>query len=166
MKIRKIHNVAAVAVAACMLVASGASFAQSVPANGTPNANPPNLVPPLKNPVPPVPDQPTTPSVTPVPPLGTQGLTPATPTTQPVPPTLAPASPATQQPTGRNGIPSKSDNAATAFRTLDPANRGYVTHADTDRIPGFTGFDNADIDRDGHLTAEEFAAAWKFYSGQ
>jgi Ca2+-binding EF-hand superfamily protein len=57
-------------------------------------------------------------------------------------------------------------NSITAFRTLDSANRGFVTRAETDRIPGFTGFDNSDIDRDGHLTAEEFATAWKFYSGQ
>jgi hypothetical protein len=169
MKIRKIHNVAGAALAACVLAASGTSFAQSVPATGgTPSASPPNLVPPMKNPVPPMPDPPQMTNTTPVPPMGTQGLTPAVPGTQqsPATPNLTPAAPATRQPTGRNGIPSKTDNAITAFRSLDSANRGFVTRAETDRIPGFTGFDNADADRDGHLTAEEFAAAWKFYSGQ
>ena len=168
MKIRKIHNLAGAALAACVLAASGASFAQSVPATGgTPSASPPTLVPPMKNPVPPMPDPPPTATVTPVPPMGTQGLTPAVPATQtPVAPNLAPAAPANQLTTGRSGIPSKSDNAITAFRSLDSANRGFVTRAETDRIPGFTGFDSADTDRDGHLTAEEFATAWKSYSGQ
>jgi hypothetical protein len=178
MKIRKIHKVAGAALTACVLAASGASFAQSVPATGgTPSASPPNLVPPMKNPVPPMPDPPQTTNTTPVPPMGTttpvppmgaQGMTPTVPATQQSPgaPNLTPAAPATRQPTGRNGIPSKTDNAITAFRSLDSANRGFVTRADTDRIPGFTGFDSADVDRDGHLTAEEFASAWKFYSGQ
>jgi len=49
---------------------------------------------------------------------------------------------------------------------LDPTNRGYVTRAETDRIPGFTGFDNADTNRDGHLSADEFSAAWKSYGAQ
>jgi Ca2+-binding EF-hand superfamily protein len=63
-------------------------------------------------------------------------------------------------------VPSRSDNAATAFRSLDSMNRGFVTKADTDRIPGFLGFDNADTNRDGQLNAEEFGNAWKFFSGQ
>jgi hypothetical protein len=59
---------------------------------------------------------------------------------------------------------SRSDGASTAFRALDPMNRGYVTRADTDQISGFTGFDNADTDRDGRLTPEEFQNAWKFFA--
>ena len=59
---------------------------------------------------------------------------------------------------------SRSDDAATAFRALDPMNRGYVTRADTDKISGFMGFDNADIDRDGRLTLDEFYNAWKFFA--
>ena len=43
-------------------------------------------------------------------------------------------------------------------------NRGFVTRADTDRIDGFTGFDNADTDRDGRLTPEEFQNAWKRFA--
>ena len=64
------------------------------------------------------------------------------------------------------GIPSKSDSAATAFKTLDPTNRGYITKAEADKIPGFMGFDNADTNRDGQLSYDEFTTAWKTYSGQ
>ena len=49
---------------------------------------------------------------------------------------------------------------------LDSSNRGFVTRADTDRVPGFMGFDNADTNRDGQLSPEEFSNAWKFFSGQ
>ncbi len=67
-----------------------------------------------------------------------------------------------QQPIA-TGTPARGDNPLSAFRSLDPMNRGYVTRADTDKLPGFTGFDNADTNRDGQLTPEEFAAAWKNY---
>lgn len=63
-------------------------------------------------------------------------------------------------------LPSRTDTSATAFRQLDRGGVGYVTRADTDRIPGFVGFDNADTNRDGQLTAEEFNNAWRFYSGR
>jgi hypothetical protein len=63
-------------------------------------------------------------------------------------------------------LPSRSDTATGAFRMLDRSGVGYVTRADTDRIPGFVGFDNADSNRDGQLTPEEFNNAWRFYSGQ
>jgi predicted lipid-binding transport protein (Tim44 family) len=62
------------------------------------------------------------------------------------------------------GTPSRTDNPLTAFRALDPMNRGFVTRADTDKLSGFTGFDNADTNRDGQLSAEEFATAWKNYA--
>ena len=91
-------------------------------------------------------------NVAPVPPMGTPGVSPVAPGNQPL--------------TGQNRIPSRSDTAGNAFRTLDTANRGYVTKSDTDRILGFTGFENADVNRDGHLTVEEFANAWKSFNGQ
>ena len=59
---------------------------------------------------------------------------------------------------------SRRDDAATAFHALDPLNRGYVTRADTDKISGFMGFDNADADRDGRLTPEEFYNAWRYFA--
>jgi hypothetical protein len=87
----------------------------------------------------------------PLPPANASGLAP--------PQAPAPAS-------GRGGLPTRSDSAATAFRALDSSQRGYVTRADTDRVAGFVGFDNADRNRDGQLSPEEFHDAWKFYAGQ
>ena len=49
---------------------------------------------------------------------------------------------------------------------LDGSNLGFVTRAETDRVPGFVGFDNADSNRDGRLTPQEFSNTWRFYSGQ
>ena len=63
-------------------------------------------------------------------------------------------------------MPTRSSTAAEAFAMLDRGQVGYVTRADTDRIPGFTGFDNADVNRDGQLSKEEFVNAWRNYSGQ
>lgn len=63
-------------------------------------------------------------------------------------------------------IPTRSATAAQAFGSLDSAQLGYVTRAQTDRIPGFVGFDNADTNRDGQLSKEELANAWRYYSGQ
>ena len=63
-------------------------------------------------------------------------------------------------------VPTRSSTAAEAFTMLDRGQLGYVTRADTDRIPGFMGFDNADTNRDGQLSKEEFVNAWRNYSGQ
>jgi hypothetical protein len=81
-------------------------------------------------------------------------------------PTPAPASPMTAAP---GPVPdartlSRSDDPSRAFHALDPLNRGFVTRADTDKIPGFMGFDNADTDRDGRLTPDEFQNAWRFFA--
>jgi Ca2+-binding EF-hand superfamily protein len=84
--------------------------------------------------------------------MGAQGLTP--------PQNVATPSAAA------NRLPSRTDSPTNAFRMLDAANRGYVTRADVDQIPGFVGFDSADANRDGILTPEEFATAWKLYSSQ
>ena len=71
---------------------------------------------------------------------------------------------ATTAPPG--SVPTRSSSSAEAFGMLDRGQVGYVTRADTDRIAGFVGFDNADTNRDGQLTKEEFANAWRYYSGQ
>lgn len=63
-------------------------------------------------------------------------------------------------------VPTRTASPAEAFTMLDRGQVGFVTRADTDRIPGFVGFDNADTNRDGQLTKEEFANAWRYYSGQ
>ncbi len=73
----------------------------------------------------------------------------------------SPSIPPTTGATSR--MPTRSDNATTAFQALDPSKRGYVTRAETDRLDGFTGFDNADTNRDGQLSSEEFAKAWSTY---
>lgn len=65
-----------------------------------------------------------------------------------------------------DAIPSRTTSAAQAFGMLDRSRLGYVTRADTDRVTGFVGFDNADSNRDGQLTPAEFATAWRFYSGR
>jgi hypothetical protein len=63
-------------------------------------------------------------------------------------------------------VPTRSSTAAEAFSMLDRGGVGYITRADTDRIPGFMGFDNADTNRDGQLSKEEFSNMWRAYSGQ
>lgn len=125
------------------------------PGTGT-GAVPANPAPGMPNTVAPA----TSPSsvAAPVPPIGSQVTPSATatlPGNQPLNPQMA-----------NTRLPTRSDSATSAFQTLDPTNRGYVTRAETDRISGFTGFDNADTNRDGHLSADEFSAAWKSYSGQ
>jgi len=179
MKPKTLISSALSAAIASTLLFGAAAYGQSVPAGagtGRPGATPgalgtvpgaPGTVPgtvPAPNRAPGTPDLVTpTPSIppsvaAPVPPVGSQVTPPTTatlPGNQPLNPTLSNAR-----------LPTRSDSATSAFQSLDPTNRGYVTRAETDRIPGFTGFDSADTNRDGHLSAEEFSAAWKFYSGQ
>jgi hypothetical protein len=95
----------------------------------------------------PLPGQSTLPSQ--LPPLNANGLG------QPATTAIAPGS-----------VPTRSSTPSEAFTMLDRGQVGYVTRADTDRIPGFVGFDNADTNRDGQLTKEEFANAWRYYTGQ
>ena len=165
------HPIAATVLAGSLLLAASAAIGQGTaparpaPAPAAPTAAPgtvpatPNAVPGMTNPVPAMPANPPGSIANPVPPMNPQPSTAA--------PTLQSSQPLNPQ-AGTAGMrtPSRSDSAATAFHSLDPANRGYVTKAETDQIPGFTGFDNADVNRDGHLSPEEFATAWKFYGGQ
>ena len=95
----------------------------------------------------PLPGQSTLPSQ--LPPLNANGLG------QPATTAIAPGT-----------MPTRSSTSSEAFTMLDRGQVGYVTRSDTDRIPGFVGFDNADTNRDGQLTKEEFANAWRYYTGQ
>jgi len=150
------------ALLAALLMAAGAS-AQSVPATGAAAAKGPALAAPANSAqTQPNPGTSTPPPSVPLPGQSTLG------NSLPPPATLPPITPAAGLANAPlpGTVPSRSDNAATAFRSLDSMNRGFVTKADTDRIPGFLGFDNADTNRDGQLNAEEFGNAWKFFSGQ
>lgn len=142
------------------LLAAATAFAQQAPSVSSTGSNAgktPALVAPATGNAP----ASGTPAATPAPalPAPTGNLQPPTST-----PGLAP--PQIPQPAAANGVLTRADTAQTAFRSLDPGNRGFVTRAETDRIPGFVGFDNADTNRDGQLSAEEFGNAWKFYSGR
>jgi hypothetical protein len=175
MKPHALISSAVSAAIASTLFFSAATYGQSAP-GGTPATGPtgtgpaavgtvptaprtvPNPAPGTTNTVAPMPTIPPGAVAAPVPPIGSQVTPPATatlPGNQPLNPGLA-----------NTRMPTRSDSATSAFQSLDPTNRGYVTRAETDRIPGFTGFDNADTNRDGHLSPDEFSAAWKFYSGQ
>lgn len=123
--------------------------ALAAPAPAAPSAPP---VTPTPSAATPLPGQSTLPSQ--LPPLNANGMNGAA--VPGVGPSVAPA----------GALPSRSATAAQAFGMLDRGQVGYVTRADTDRIPGFVGFDNADSNRDGQLSPAEFNAAWRFYSGQ
>jgi hypothetical protein len=150
-----------------LLVAAGVASAQGVPATGAggaarsgPALVAPGTATPQTNPTPanqtpqataPLPGQSSMPQT--LPPLNAGGIGSSN----------AAASGAAAPP---GTLPTRSDTPLNAFRMLDTSNLGFVTRAETDRVPGFVGFDNADTNRDGRLTSEEFANAWKFYSGQ
>ena len=72
----------------------------------------------------------------------------------------------TNAPPMAGGTPTRMTSSTEAFGMLDRSRQGFVTRADTNRVPGFMGFDYADVNRDGQLSPEEFANAWSFYSGQ
>lgn len=57
-------------------------------------------------------------------------------------------------------VPSRTDNAASAFDKLDAAHRGYVTRAEVELLPESIKFDLADRNNDGRLDADEFQQAW------
>jgi hypothetical protein len=149
------------AVIAAWMVTCGGVLAQVTPApSPAVPATPPTMtpaLPPLAPSVPPATTQPTQPLSNPAsqPAYGGQGYA-------PVP--TAPMITGAGQPVPDARMLSRSDSAATAFRALDPMNRGYVTRADTDKISGFMGFDSADTDRDGRLTPDEFYNAWKYFA--
>jgi hypothetical protein len=81
--------------------------------------------------------------------------TPSSPMTSPMtPPSAAPST--TPSPTAR--MPAKTDTPDAAWRTLDSSNRGYLQSSD---LAG-TGisFEQADTNKDGRISKEEFEKAW------
>jgi EF hand len=73
------------------------------------------------------------------------------------------SNPATQMPAV---IPSKSENAMSAFEKLDSAHLGYVAKEQVAKLDGFDkAFAEADKNKDGKLSQDEFRAAWAIYTG-
>ena len=63
--------------------------------------------------------------------------------------------------------PNKSETASSAFEKLDSAHAGYVTKEQVAKLDGFDkAFMQADKDKDGKLTLDEFKAAWAIYTGK
>jgi Ca2+-binding EF-hand superfamily protein len=56
-------------------------------------------------------------------------------------------------------MPSRSEPADSAYRALDAGNRGYLSKTDVQGLEGFS-FDQADANKDGRISKEEFARAW------
>ena len=164
----RMRSLATAMISALALAATSATMAQMAPSPAAPAQGGGTTIAPGG--VKPAPSAPGTTGSTvpaPSPKMTQQGLTAAPDAGGSQQPAMT--QPATTPPanaTTGTGIPSRSDTANNAFRTLDPTNRGYVTRADMDRVPGFVGFDNADANRDGQLSPEEFSKAWKTYSGQ
>jgi hypothetical protein len=64
-----------------------------------------------------------------------------------------------------SGVPSMTDSADTAFKTLDRAAKGFVTYDDVAVLPDFaTAFANADSSHLGRLNLVAFTQAWTAYA--
>ena len=64
-------------------------------------------------------------------------------------------------------LPSRAETAPSAFDKLATSGSTFVTKEETDRLDGFgRAFSEADRDRDGKLTKEEFNLAWAIYTGR
>lgn len=102
---------------------------------------------------------PTSPSAQPP---ATGATTPTTP-----PPAQPPATGATTPPSTSSMTPSKSEMSSSAFTKLDAGKHGYVTKAEVAQLQGFdSAFQQADTNKDGKLSKDEFDRAWAIYSGQ
>jgi len=64
-------------------------------------------------------------------------------------------------------VPSKAETAASAFDKLASSGSTFVTREQVDRLDGFDrAFSDADRDKDGRLSKDEFNAAWAIYTGR
>jgi Ca2+-binding EF-hand superfamily protein len=63
--------------------------------------------------------------------------------------------------------PSKSETAPSAFEKLDASHSGFVTKEQAAKLDGFDkAFTQADKNKDGKLSQDEFNAAWAIYTGK
>jgi hypothetical protein len=73
------------------------------------------------------------------------------------------SSPATNMP---SVIPNKAETASSAFEKLDASRLGYVTKDEVAKLDGFDkAFTQADKNKDGKLSQDEFKVAWAIYTG-
>ena len=62
--------------------------------------------------------------------------------------------------------PNKSETAPSAFQKLDTAHAGFVTKEQAAKLDGFDkAFTQADKNKDGKLSMDEFKIAWGIYTG-
>lgn len=65
-----------------------------------------------------------------------------------------------------NVVPSRVENADSAFAKLDIGKKGYLTIEDTKVLSGFDKpFKSNDKNGDGKLSPEEFMPSWEAYTG-
>jgi hypothetical protein len=65
-----------------------------------------------------------------------------------------------------NVVPSKVENADSAFAKLDIGKKGFLTLEDTKVLSGFDKpFKSNDKNSDGKLSPEEFMPSWEAYTG-
>jgi Ca2+-binding EF-hand superfamily protein len=66
-----------------------------------------------------------------------------------------------------SAVPNKAETAVSAFDKLATKGATSVTKQEADKLVGFDrAFSEADRDKDGKLTKEEFNAAWAIYTGR
>ena len=66
-----------------------------------------------------------------------------------------------------SAVPSRAETAASAFEKLAQSGSTFVTRNESDKIDGFDrAFTEADRDRDGKLSKDEFTTAWAIYTGR
>jgi hypothetical protein len=64
-------------------------------------------------------------------------------------------------------IPSRAETAVSAFDKLATSGSTFVTKEEAGRVEGFDrAFSEADRDKDGKLTKDEFNVAWAIYTGR
>jgi Ca2+-binding EF-hand superfamily protein len=92
-----------------------------------------------------------------------QPATPAHPATPAQSTTPSHSSPATKMP---SVTPNKAETASSAFEKLDTSRLGYVTKDEAAKLDGFDKvFTQADKNKDGKLSQDEFKVAWAIYTG-
>ena len=63
-------------------------------------------------------------------------------------------------------VPNRSETSDSAFKKLDPGNKGYVAKENTRELSGFDqAFQQNDANHDGRLSSDEFQKAWMSYTG-